>query len=320
MIDFRYHLVSIVAVFLALATGIALGATTLSGQMIQRVQGIAETLSAENDKLRSQVAALRQQVEADQQLVSKVAPGLVDGQLDGQRVAVVQAPGASSQLRSRVVTMLERAGAAVSGRVSVSPKYLREDQAGVVGELATRLAAEGTRAPEKAPYERSAAVLARALMAGTTGGGDAAGTATVLSGFQTGGYLKVKGKPAGRATLAVVVAPNAPYKGRDAAPDNRAVIALARALDRYGDGAAVVGRKPATRPGGLVRALRGSGRAAETVSTVDFAGTATGRVVAVFALAREAAGKTGHYGVGPRAGSYLPPLSSLPGASAAAGQ
>ncbi|HUC25193.1 MAG TPA: copper transporter, partial [Streptosporangiaceae bacterium] len=35
MIDFRYHLVSIIAVFLALAVGLAVGSTALSGKAVE---------------------------------------------------------------------------------------------------------------------------------------------------------------------------------------------------------------------------------------------------------------------------------------------
>ena len=55
MIDFRYHLVSIVSIFLALAVGIVLGAGPLQGQ-------IGDTLTAEITQLRSDKASLRTQV------------------------------------------------------------------------------------------------------------------------------------------------------------------------------------------------------------------------------------------------------------------
>ena len=45
MIDFRYHLVSLVAVFIALAVGIALGAGPLR-------EGISSTLESEVAQLR----------------------------------------------------------------------------------------------------------------------------------------------------------------------------------------------------------------------------------------------------------------------------
>ena len=46
MIDFRYHLVSIVAVFLALAIGIVLGSTELQGTTIDALRRHARTRSA----------------------------------------------------------------------------------------------------------------------------------------------------------------------------------------------------------------------------------------------------------------------------------
>ena len=42
MIDFRYHLVSIVAVFLALAIGIVLGSTELQGNTIDVLRTSSE--------------------------------------------------------------------------------------------------------------------------------------------------------------------------------------------------------------------------------------------------------------------------------------
>ncbi len=50
MIDFRYHLVSIVAVFLALAIGIVLGSTELQGTTLDALRGV-------NGSLKSQLNA-----------------------------------------------------------------------------------------------------------------------------------------------------------------------------------------------------------------------------------------------------------------------
>ena len=61
MIDFRYHLVSIVAVFLALAIGIVLGATQLQRQTVDVLQSTSNSLrnqlsaaSAERDSYQAQ--------------------------------------------------------------------------------------------------------------------------------------------------------------------------------------------------------------------------------------------------------------------------
>ena len=52
MIDFRYHLVSIVAIFLALAIGIVLGTTALNGP-------VTEALQKGNDSLNADLKASR---------------------------------------------------------------------------------------------------------------------------------------------------------------------------------------------------------------------------------------------------------------------
>lgn len=313
MIDFRYHLVSIMAVFLALAIGIVLGSTALRDPVIQTVQQVADDLRATNGELREQVTSLRQKVEADQKLVKQVGPDVVEGQLEGERIIIVAAPGASGDLRAKTVRMVEEAGATVTGRVAVRPKYLDKGEAGVVGGLASRLKPSGMKLPQGSPYERAAAVLADALMAGSGASSeqssDQSATEVVLSGFKSAGYIAPEGDPGGDATLAVMIAPEAPYEGQGAAADNAVLVDLAAALDQQGGGALVAGAIAATRQGGLIHALRGSGRAAQAVSSVDFAATATGRVGVVFALASEDQGKNGHYGLGGQAGAYLPPIT-----------
>lgn len=328
MIDFRYHLVSIIAVFLALAIGIVLGTTTLREPVIQHVDNVAQQLRDHNRDLRAEVSTLRQQVDADQQLVTQVAPGAVQDMLEGERVVMVQAPGASEATRKETARMLKRAGATMTGRVSVRPKYLEDGEAGVVGKLASRLGSPVAQSDD-APYEQAAAVLARALMAESGDAGndndnsdtasDETGSTTILSGFETGGYVRPRGSPGGGATLAVVVAPEATFDGEGAPADNRALAALARALDQRGGGAVVAGSTESTRDGGLIRFLRDESAEGDVTSTVDFADTATGRVVTVFTLVNEEEGESGHYGIGPHAVSRMPTPSSSPGTSEAAG-
>lgn len=324
MIDFRYHLVSIIAVFLALAIGIVLGTTTLREPVIQHVDNVAQQLRAHNQDLRAEVRTLRQQVDADAQLVSHLAPGVVHGMLEGQRVVIVETPRASGATRTKTSRMLQRAGATVTGRVAVQPKYLEDGEAGVIGKLASRLDSSLAEASGGAPYERAAAVLAGALIAdGASGedgdGGDTA-SSTILSGFETGGYATPSGSPGEGATLAVVISPETPFDGEGAAADNRALAALTRALAERSTGAVVAGPTESTRDGGLIRFLRGGSAGDSGASTVDFGDTVTGRVATVFALDRLQEGKSGHYGIGPQATSRLPTPSSTPDATGAAGR
>ena len=53
MIDFRYHLVSLISVFLALAVGIVLGAGPLKEAIGDQLTGQVESLRADKEKLRA---------------------------------------------------------------------------------------------------------------------------------------------------------------------------------------------------------------------------------------------------------------------------
>jgi hypothetical protein len=119
------------------------------------------------------------------------------------------------------------------------------------------------------------------------------------------------GKPGGRATLAVVIAPSTPYQGQSAEADNRALVSLVTALDAVGRGAVLAGPYTAAQNGGLIEVLRGGGTA-DKVSTVDTADLPSGQVVTVLALATELTGKSGKYGTASGVDGYLPtPLTTV---------
>ncbi len=308
MIDFRYHLISIVAIFLALAIGIVLGTTTLRGPVISELNSATNRLSAENEQLRHTVRNLQQQSSGTSQLLRQVSPQLVEGVLAGERVAIVQAPGASGAMREATAKMLRKAGASVTGRVSMTDKYLADGELTVIDELARRLKPKGMRLPGGTPHDRAAAVLATALVTqsqGNLGKASNAGKA-ILSGFETAGYISTSGEPTKRASLAVVVAPSQPFEGSGVGADNNAIVALARELDERGRGAVAIGPTSAATQGGVIAALRANNSVASKVSSVDAAHIPAGRVVTVYALARQAAGDVGQFGTGPGAERFLP--------------
>ncbi|MFD0852963.1 copper transporter, partial [Actinomadura adrarensis] len=74
MIDFRYHLVSIVAIFLALALGIILGSTTLSQSVTRGLQRQTAALAKEKDELRRSQQQLERQVEGDESFARQMGP------------------------------------------------------------------------------------------------------------------------------------------------------------------------------------------------------------------------------------------------------
>ncbi|MQA94085.1 MAG: copper transporter [Streptosporangiales bacterium] len=307
VIDFRYHLVSIVAVFLALAVGIVLGTTMLQDPFLDQLKAEGVSLKEETDKLRADKDALTALSTGDDQLIGAYAPQLVAERLTDARVVVMTAPGADARMVEAVAARIQQAGATVTGTVGFTDRYLEDQEGGVISGLTDRLKPAELALPSGTRYERAAAEIAWATLAKNeekAGREDPAAEA-VLTGFQTGGYLKLSGEPATRATLAVVIAPSSAFPGPDINGDNAAFVAVARALDDTGQGAVVAGGPTARATDGLLAALRDDD-AADGVSSNDVADTQAGQVVTVLALAGERKGQSGQYGIGERADAFLP--------------
>ncbi|TDC56491.1 copper transporter [Actinomadura sp. KC345] len=308
MIDFRYHLVSIVAIFLALALGIVLGSTTLSDSVSDTLRQQANQAAKTAQQARDQQRQLQQRSNGQEQFASVLSPQIVENRLKGQSVVMVETPGAGNDSIEQLSELARSAGAAVTGRVTIQKKLLDDDQQATVDELATQLKADDVEFPGNASaFEKAGAVLADALVTkdpAESGREDAAGGA-VLNGFKEAGYITASGKPGQHATLAVLVSPATPYAHEGGGDDNDALISLASALDAAGRGTVVGGPSTSAQEGGLIAALRDSD-AEESVSTVDVVDTPSGQVVAILALQNEMSGKTGQYGTGAGVGGYLP--------------
>ncbi|WP_030167348.1 copper transporter [Spirillospora albida] len=308
MIDFRYHLVSIVAIFLALALGIVLGSTTLSDSVSDTLRQQANQAAKTAQEARLEQRRLQGLLDGDEQFARLLAPQIVQGRLAGQSVVLVETPGAGNEAIERVGELAKDAGATVTGRVTVQKKLLDDDQQSSVEQLAVGLRGEGPAFPSGAgPYDKAGAVLAGAL--GTrdqaaSGREDASGGA-VLNAFRQAGYITTSGKPGQHATLAIMVAPAGGYAYEGGDADNKALISLAAALDAANRGTVVAGPATSAQESGLIAALRDAD-AGDEVSTVDMVDVPSGRVVTVLALQNELNGKSGRYGTGAGVNGYLP--------------
>ncbi|GAA3469128.1 copper transporter [Nonomuraea roseola] len=312
MIDFRYHLVSIVAIFLALAVGIVMGTTLLSNPAIESALQTADDLRKSNSEYRDQLAALQAREAGNDDFVTAEVPALVRAQLTGESVLLVAAPGSSGTLREQSVQVLTEAGATISGQVTIAEKYLDPTQANFIDQLTTQLKPAGLTLPGTDPYKNAATVLAAALVTAddTQAGTENTTTVGVLDGFEKAGLLSVDGTPAKRATLALVLAPDTPFAGEKAQAQAGALVSLAGGLDDGSQGSSLAGILAATQPGGVIAALRDTGDVAAKVSTVDTLDMPAGRVVVVYSLREQLDGRAGQYGIGPDASEFQPASSA----------
>ncbi|GIH99809.1 copper transporter [Planobispora takensis] len=318
MIDFRYHLVSIIAIFVALSVGIVLGTTLLEEPTIQAAEAVADTLQKGNSELRAANEILTDMKTGNDAFVTSHAAELVEGGLAGESVVIVEAPGAAPGMSEAVQQMIELAGATVTGQVTLTDKYVDPTQSVFIDRLATGVKPVDMVFPaEDTAYDKAAAVLTGALVntvPDTAGKDDPPGSG-VLDAFQRADLLNVTLGPAAqaggaeqiaRAGLAVLVAPAEPYTGESAATQAGAIVSLALGLDEGSRGSVLTGLLRATSAGGVVAALRDNAVAAEKVSSVDTADIPAGRVVVVYALREQLSGVTGQYGLGPDASAFEP--------------
>jgi Copper transport outer membrane protein, MctB len=168
VVDFKYHVVSIVAVFLALAVGIVLGTNVLSGDVLKNLKTQTSQLRKEAQDLRAQNGQQQAQVANDEAFANALEPMTVAGRLTGKTVIVVMLPDAQKSVRDQSVKTLTDAGAIVGGEVDINSSYLDPQQTATLGELVTSLASPADTDPTLDAPGRAAAVLAAALVSHTS--------------------------------------------------------------------------------------------------------------------------------------------------------
>jgi hypothetical protein len=307
VIDFRYHLVSIIAVFLALAVGLLVGSTALSGTATDALRRAQSEVVARNDALAKANKQLSRQITADQAFAQAGSQRLLGGLLTGQDVVLVIAPNQNGPMVSALTTALGQAGAKVTGQVQLTQQFMQTTGLAEtsLNQLAQSLAPDaGVNLPAQASNQQVAAqqnaamVIAASLL--TKNGGSSLATssaAAVLKGFSQYGYLTVG--PSGvttpaPATLAILVTPDGPPPTSGLA--SQALVAVAGELQSAGEGTVMAGPVSAIGSGSAIQLENNQGQ----VSTVDNADTESGQIMVVQELRYLLSGKTPQaYGIEP---------------------
>jgi copper transport outer membrane protein MctB len=318
MIDFRYHLVSLVSVFLALAVGIVLGAGPLKDSIGTTLTEQVQSLRDEKDGLRVQLGTATAAVQHRDDFVTAVTPSLVSGQLANSSVALLTLPDVDSDVVDPLVDAITTAGGKVTGRVSLNGDWIDPAKADARSKVITDLAAAlpaGTVPTTGEVDIRLANLLAGALV---TTGADPVGQNTetgskVLDALRAANLIEIKGNVSGLAGGAMVLAPantvdSAAVKATPVEDTLDSYVSLATALDTVGGGAVVTGPASSATDGGVLAAIRKDDTAKSRVSTVDSGSSPMGVITAVLAMREQLSGGSGAYGFGSGVGDLLPAL------------
>jgi Copper transport outer membrane protein, MctB len=118
VISLRYHIVSLVAVFLALALGIVVGSTVLREGTVSVLRATSEQVRQSNESYRTENLTLKEELRRQQDFAATVLPDLVRGRLKDRHVVLLDTDRANGGVRDRVTQVLQAAGAEIDARVT----------------------------------------------------------------------------------------------------------------------------------------------------------------------------------------------------------
>jgi Copper transport outer membrane protein, MctB len=312
VIDFRYHLVSIVAVFLALAIGIVLGSTELQGPVYSALDNTSARLKSDLETEGNQLNAANSLASADNSFIQANEAFLLSDKLAGQRIAIFTEPGASASVINGITTAAKDAGATVTVTVSLQDKFFDSSNStlATLGTLNTGIARSASiqLASGLASIQQGTAVVlgsqllvkasasASSASAATDAAWQSSAAQTALAAYQQDGFLTVDNPPTQAATLAVIVTTNT-------IPSDGTADPLAQVLGPFASGlaqattTAVAGAAATSGAGSPMAVLRQTG-ASNQVSSVDDADSVRGQIAVIQALYSQLNGGTpGSWGI-----------------------
>src|SRR5919106_872173 len=118
MIDFRYHLISIVAVFLALGIGILMGSYVLGEGLVKQLRSEFEVLKERNDELEASVRDLESEVSMSDRVLEAMREWVVPGRLSNRSIVLFTYEGTDGALTDQVRETIEQAGGTIASTIS----------------------------------------------------------------------------------------------------------------------------------------------------------------------------------------------------------
>ena len=320
MINFRFHLVSLVAVFLALALGVVMGSTVIDRAIVDRLSAQIDSVKKRADAERAENRALRDQMKGFETFVAQSQPQVTGRRLNQIPVTVVAVRGVPAEDVRAASDILKSAGALVPGVLWIEDTMTATDpsaRAKLVQAMGdTGLATDDLRQVALEALGHRLATGGRIVTAATPA---LSGIDTLLSlteaglvSFDTlgGGSVSLDSWPSAGTRMLLIDGSQAhPPPGSVTLPVLRAAAAAGGRL-----ALAEVFRPTATikARGSVVRGVREDAALSRVISTVDDLDDLRGQVALTLAVQELGTGRAGHYGEGPGASSQLPTPEAAP--------
>ncbi len=312
MISLRTHAISLAAVFLALAIGVALGSGLLSNTVLSGLRDDKNELQNQINTLTDDRNALNEKLNAAGQFDAAMSPRILRDTLGGKSVVLFRTPDAADDDVDALTRMVGHAGGTVTGTVALTQEFV------------TANSAEKLLSVVNSPIVPAGKQLSTASVDQGSQAGDLLGIAllinrdpkvaavddtqrdTVLTALRDTGFISYGDQRIGAANCALIVTGGG--LGDDAGNRGATVARFAAGLAPHGSGTVLVGRDGSSSGTAAVAVTRSDAALSGAVSTVDDVDSESGRITAVLALSDLInGGRAGQYGIGQGAGSVTVP-------------
>jgi hypothetical protein len=304
VISFRFHLVSLVAVFLALGLGVLTGTTVLNRGIVAQLEQRTDQLAETSGRLRQEVRDLQTESDRWSRFGEQVMEYVVDGRLAGTEAVLITQEGTETAGIDRVREGLDAAGAELRAVLSLDDRLALQDESDVQ-ELSQILGTDGQ--DSETLSEIAAGVLADRLAFGVRG-------QDVLDRLLAAEFLLSRGPGLDAAALEGVGGPEqvvivvAGGRGTPIIEPQRLLVPLVDGLAEKG--ALVVAAEALETDYPFVTLLRSDGAVSGLIATQDNVDQLPGEMGFVLALENLVIDRRpGHYGVKEGADQLIPPPS-----------
>lgn len=312
MISLRSHAISLAAVFLALAIGVALGSGLLSNTVLSGLQDDKQDMQVQIDTLTDDRNALNEKLSAASDFDAQMAPRILRDSMANKSVVIFRTPDAADDDIDGLTRLVSQAGGTVTGTVGLTQEFVDANSA------------EKMLSIVNSPIVPAGAQLSTASLDQGFKAGDLLGISllinkdpkaapvddgqrdTVLAALRDTGFITYGSQRIGAADTALVVT-GGPL-GDDAGNQGSSVARFAVGLAGHGAGTVLVGRDGSATGTSAVAVTRSDDALKNAVSTVDDIDSESGRITSVLALsALINGGKPGQFGIGQGATSITVP-------------
>lgn len=312
MISLRSHAISLAAVFLALAIGVALGSGLLSNTVLSGLRDDKQELQNQINSLTDQKNVLNEKLSAAGEFDGQMSPRILRDAMAGKSVVVFRTPDAADDDVDALSRMVEQAGGTVTGTVSLTDEFVDANSAEkLLSVVNSPIVPAGAQLSTKSVDQGSQAgdLLGITLLINKdpkVPAVDDGQRNTVLTALRDTGFITYGTDRIGAADTALIVTGG--RLGDDAGNKGATVARFAAGLAPHGSGTVIAGRDGTASGTAAVAVTRSDAALTSAVSTVDDIDAASGRITTVLSLQDLIrGGRPGQYGVGQGATSVTIP-------------